>query len=81
MIHVNVFTIFMQNITKCLGKMCSRKADIRPNYRPNIRPFMAEYSVSADTTFGLIGRTLSVLYPNVFFYTVCVRLEISSEYV
>ena len=77
MIRVNVFTIFMQNITKCLGKMCSRKADIRPNYRP----FMAEYSVSADTTFGLIGRTLSVLYPNVFFYTVCVRLEISSEYV
>ena len=30
----------------------------RPNIRPNIRPNPAEYSVSADTTFGCIGRSL-----------------------
>ena len=33
-------------------------AGIRPNYRPNIRPVVAEYSVSADTNFSCIGRTL-----------------------
>jgi len=36
--------------------------DIRPNYRPNIRPFLAEYSVSADTTFYCIGRSLYFLH-------------------
>ena len=41
-----------------LPKICIIKLDIRPNYRPNIRPFLAEYSVSADTTFCPIGRSL-----------------------
>ena len=35
---------------------------IRPNYRPNIRPNAAEYSVSADTSFICIGRTLFFSY-------------------
>ena len=30
----------------------------RPNIRPNIRPSSAEYSVSADTNFFCIGRSL-----------------------
>ena len=30
----------------------------RPNIRPNIRSNCAEYSVSADTNFGRIGRSL-----------------------
>ena len=41
-----------------LPKICILKLDIRPNYRPNIRPFLAEYSVSADTSFSCIGRSL-----------------------
>ena len=36
---------------------------IRPNYRPNIRPKAAEYSVSADTSFTPIGRSLKQLHP------------------
>ena len=42
-----------------LPKICILKLDIRPNYRPNIRPFLAEYSVSADTSFTRIGRSLT----------------------
>ena len=33
---------------------------IRPNIRPNIRLDVAEYSVSADTTFRPIGRSLAL---------------------
>ena len=35
--------------------------DIRPNIRPNIRSETAEYSVSADTNFSPIGRSLYVM--------------------
>ena len=34
------------------------KVGIRPNIRPNIRRNLAEYSVSADTNFRPIGRSL-----------------------
>ena len=47
--------IFSEKTLLFLGTL---KVDIRPNYRPNIRPFLAEYSVSADTTFCTIGRSL-----------------------
>ena len=32
----------------------------RPNIRPNIRPDPTEYSVSADTNFEAIGRSLKI---------------------
>ena len=37
------------------------RASIRPNIRPNIRSNSAEYSVSADTNFYRIGRSLEVM--------------------
>ena len=51
------------------------RGDIRPNYRPNIRPFLAEYSVSADTNFTCIGRSL-VMYIVAAYVSNCLQLPL-----
>ena len=47
----NNFPISRKNLSDFYG-------NYRPNIRPNIRPDSAEYSVSADTSFYCIGRSL-----------------------
>ena len=54
------FVIELQKICKYQATFWPLfRVDIRPNIRPNIRSGSAEYSVSADTDFTPIGRSLN----------------------
>ena len=57
------------------------KVDIRPNIRPNIRRNLAEYSVSADTNFRPIGRSLTQYYVRIINVLIHPILYICINYV
>ena len=49
---------FKGKIWQFLHQIHGKNGNYRPNIRPKYSAKVAEYSVSADTTFDPIGRTL-----------------------